>query len=87
MKNIFKKEGKHFVITLALVFLLGFLIFSWLQTPLLADSASCQSEGCSCSCWGGGCTCHAANGSCECSCVTGEIDVCEKDLGIKQPKL
>lgn len=87
MKRFLKKERFHLFISLILVCTLVFCMVNFFQTPLLADTASCNSGACSCSCDGTDCTCTAQNGSCDCSCEVGEQDACDEDKpGIRLPK-
>lgn len=85
MKTLLKKGRFGLFVSFTLLLFLGILIHNSLVTPLLADSASCQSESCSCSCWGGDCTCTADNGICSCICVAGDKDTCGKDKDFRPP--
>lgn len=59
---------KKFILPFILLVVLGFLVANFLVVPTLADSASCESGGCSCSCTGSACLCSASGGSCFCRC-------------------
>lgn len=59
---------KKFILPIVLFAMLVFLTANALIVPALADSASCESGGCSCTCSGSACRCEASGGSCTCRC-------------------
>ena len=72
---------KKFFLSFVLIVILGFLMINYFSPVLLADSASCSSEGCICSCSGTLCWCIAHAGTCTCHCSDGGGSTCGKKAG------
>ncbi len=67
---------KKFLMSFILIVILVVFVINYFSPVLLADSASCSSEGCSCSCSGTLRWCIAHAGTCTCRCSTGSKANC-----------
>ena len=79
MINLIKKEKKNVFLLSLLLFLVGVLIVSTMQIPLLAGSAVCSDGECSCSCSGTACFCNTADNACECYCYPYDFEYCNNN--------
>ncbi len=81
MTRILKREKKNVVILLLLSFILGVLMVSAFQAPLLAGTAYCSDGECTCSCSGSDCSCTSGSNSCSCYCSPNSYHYCNKSGG------
>jgi len=69
-----KRQKPGFAVMIVLIALIGIMLSTMFQLPLLAGSATCSSGNCKCSCSGSDCYCFAMVGVCSCECTASSSD-------------